>query len=163
MGLVWLCVHILWLRFQSTHPVRGGTLFWHNYRLKTRISIHPPRAGWDVSWLNVCVMLSTFQSTHPVRGGTDALTVYAVHVDDFNPPTPCGVGPSGERLVSVRLYFNPPTPCGVGPVMPAFVHFAYFISIHPPRAGWDCDRQSVCFPGLISIHPPRAGWDLKLH
>ena len=37
------------LLFQSTHPVRGGTfpapLFWRN----TSISIHPPRAGWDAT------------------------------------------------------------------------------------------------------------------
>ena len=33
--------------FQSTHPVRGGTGVAGYLPVITRISIHPPREGWD--------------------------------------------------------------------------------------------------------------------
>ena len=33
--------------FQSTHPVRGGTKYDVGDILWVRISIHPPREGWD--------------------------------------------------------------------------------------------------------------------
>ena len=63
-------------RFQSTRPVRGGTL----YRVQVgafrdRISIHPPRAGRDSSVLLV----------------TCANGLY------FNPPAPCGAGLCGIK------------------------------------------------------------------
>ena len=34
-------------RFQSTHPVRDGTYDVHGAGIVLRISIHPPREGWD--------------------------------------------------------------------------------------------------------------------
>ena len=33
--------------FQSTHPVRGGTVDTGRVRAGNDISIHPPREGWD--------------------------------------------------------------------------------------------------------------------
>ena len=33
--------------FQSTHPVRGGTIDRKNPIPDKQISIHPPREGWD--------------------------------------------------------------------------------------------------------------------
>ena len=79
--------------FQSTHPVRGGTqnmimrLFdITNFNPPTPcgvgllaimvllvpcpISIHPPRAGWDIGVGVTVFRKLRFQSTHPVRGGT---------------------------------------------------------------------------------------------
>ena len=35
-------------QFQSTHPVRGGTCAAGDKAADGVISIHPPRAGWDV-------------------------------------------------------------------------------------------------------------------
>ena len=78
--------------FQSTHPLRGGTIAPADLAADTNISIHPPLAGWDGS----------------LRG-------LMYHADNFNPPTPCGVGPSPTTLSSLIQNFNPPTPCGVGP------------------------------------------------
>ena len=101
-------------RFQSTHPVRGGTQLF--------ISL-------EVTML--------FQSTHPVRGGTPSFPRKITLILNFNPPTPCGVGhrhhvslpvlhgisihpPRAGWDSSMRLWrntlrnFNPPTPCGVG-------------------------------------------------
>ena len=37
----------VFLIFQSTHPVRGGTAAVHLSRGRSGISIHPPREGWD--------------------------------------------------------------------------------------------------------------------
>ncbi len=52
--------------FQSTHPVRGGTLDYYFPTLANLgISIHPPREGWDY------------------RG-----YVLLPGVQNFNPPTP---------------------------------------------------------------------------
>ena len=101
-------------RFQSTRPVRGGTIGKIMPPLKQAISIHPPRAGRDaVRWLRVhgraisihppragrdenaerlLCNLKVFQSTRPVRGGTSLV----------------------KRSSPTRYYFNPPAPCGAG-------------------------------------------------
>ena len=78
--------------FQSTHPVWGGTAGPITQTIHGGISIHPPRVGWDID--NICAKL-------------DAI--------DFNPPTPCGVGPRADiSCPRWSANFNPPTPCGVG-------------------------------------------------
>ena len=51
--------------FQSTHPVRGGTLpslcpFYYY-----RISIHPPREGWDGKQILPVSILSNFNPPTP--------------------------------------------------------------------------------------------------
>ena len=81
------------ITFQSTHPVWGGTLEQILSVRPIRISIHPPRVGWDaikivdpeapgiisihpprVGWDPIAEKTQTesilFQSTHPVWGGT---------------------------------------------------------------------------------------------
>ena len=60
----------LTLPFQSTHPVRGGTIAFKDLPAFDAISIHPPREGWDSIPEIVERGFSRFQSTHPVRGGT---------------------------------------------------------------------------------------------
>ena len=55
--------------FQSTHPVWGGTVSRIAGAPGRAISIHPPRAGWDIACKEV---------PRPCKY--------------FNPPTPCGVG-----------------------------------------------------------------------
>ena len=123
-----------------------------------QISIHPPREGWD-----------RFQQ------------VDAGLYQDFNPPTPRGVGRCTRSSSWTRWYFNPPTPRGVGRKSCSFTLTLIGISIHPPREGWDClptlrDGRSDFNPPTprgvgrsaanrggpfrgISIHPPREGWD----
>ena len=122
--------------FQSTRPLRGGTvsaagsltpeaisihppLAGRDDRpdLTGRaivISIHPPLAGRDRGRLRSCAHGTIFQSTRPLRGGT--------WIDSF-------------RFVNRR------------------------ISIHPPLAGRD-DRPDLTGRAIvISIHPPLAGRD----
>ena len=38
---------IIKMLFQSTHPVRGGTVTSPLEKHRVKISIHPPREGWD--------------------------------------------------------------------------------------------------------------------
>ena len=149
-----IAVHTLrTAEFQSTHPVRGGT-----------ISSRPffPQAS--------------FQSTHPVRGGTAGLNPILAVNGDFNPPTPCGVGRlhthhlrrintisihppragwdfSSNKRLAASNHFNPPTPCGVGLADVGGLSLDTIISIHPPRAGWDKRfGSSAAIP--IYFNPP---------
>ena len=59
-----------YVKFQSTHPVRGATSTNKSVICRTEISIHAPREGCD-SFRNVPPADDfKFQSTHPVRGAT---------------------------------------------------------------------------------------------
>ena len=146
-------------RFQSTHPVRGGTI-WIPLRYSLfQISIHPPRAGWDHIFRHSKIQQSLI-SIHPPRAGWD-LTCGRNPAcrRNFNPPTPCGVGRQFPSLAVSIFNFNPPTPCGVGlPCTPPQFDTPA-ISIHPPRAGWDCGECPGGAPGELfqSTHPVRGG------
>ena len=122
--------------FQSTHPVWGGTVVLIPSAEAYCISIHPPRVGWDF-------FASIIQKLEY----------------NFNPPTPCGVGPgsitvkndstgfqsthpvwggtfTGRICGNGRRYFNPPTPCGVGLVTVALTaSSSKFQSTHPVWGG----------------------------
>ena len=124
-------------RFQSTHPVRGGTAKTLDGDAIPRFqSTHPVRGGTNP--VATVKRTTAFQSTHPVRGGTQHTSCQNSRGRDFNPPTPCGVG-QHTSYQSEHLFR---------------------ISIHPPRAGWDVPLVNPP-EGInpISIHPPRAGWD----
>ena len=124
------------IRFQSTHPVWGGTRLDCPRWGRGTISIHPPRVGWD-----------GFGPMKPTNA------------DNFNPPTPCGVGlTSGAGIGEVPIFqsthpvwggtschvscspsipnFNPPTPCGVGlQIAFNFALLCAFQSTHPVWGG----------------------------
>ena len=146
------------IEFQSTHPVRGGTIALASASRSGMISIHPPRAGWDQA-APAPSMKTGFQSTHPVRGGTlnppsgswprrfqsthpvrGGTYYYGSYIlaDLFQSTHPVRGGtPSPAGSLSWQSNFNPPTPCGVGPPQRGGRGVNNFISIHPPRAGWD--------------------------
>ena len=74
--------------FQSTHPVRGGTRHLEKVQDYAKISIHPPREGWDrfVPYLSKAVYDI---SIHPPREGWDAIALNSrQQPHNFNPPTP---------------------------------------------------------------------------
>ena len=105
---------LLLILFQSTHPVWGGTSPCRKNPASQKFqSTHPVWGGTKLP--GISIVSNIFQSTHPVWGGTADLRISAKHLRDFNPPTPCGVGP----------------------VLFSELHFAFDISIHPPRVGWD--------------------------
>ena len=89
-------------KFQSTHPVWGGTLAVFVLVYFIVISIHPPRVGWDGGNLRRIRFLNEFQSTHPVWGGTPGSSGQ-IRPSDFNPPTPCGVGQQKFTKQAVEL------------------------------------------------------------
>ncbi len=131
-GIIWPT----WSRFQSTHPVWGGTRTGKRSRTRRSISTHPPRVGWDQK-----------------RGAGK------ISLRNFNPPTPCGVGRYHPQLGPWRQNFNPPTPCGVGlPGRLPGLNEYIFQSTHPVWGG-TLGRPGGQHRHPISIHPPRVGWD----
>ena len=122
--------------FQSTRPVRGGTMqkgstgsTWTNFNPPApcgagpvccqcpwrcpRISIHPPRAGRDYMMCDGRLIIDI--SIHPPRAGRDMICARSfLWRNHFNPPAPCGAGPQRHLLASKSLDFNPPAPCGAG-------------------------------------------------
>ena len=149
---------LLWPIFQSTHPVRGGTVLFDEVRENPGISIHPPRAGWDSP---EPVQASPRPiSIHPPRAGWDIRPIgssAAFHISIHPPragwdpvkrskPLSRGIFQSthpvrGGTLLLwtslVRLVdFNPPTPCGVGHEgLCLVVVLLLFQSTHPVRGG----------------------------
>ena len=126
----------LWERFQSTHPMWGGTRLYCTFcRFLPFQSTHPMWGGTNGK--DRVYQWDKFQSTHPMWGGTLFRMLESGAGGHFNPPTPCGVGRVREILPLLSIlfqsthpmrggtahggpslpqnpYFNPPTPCGVG-------------------------------------------------
>ena len=116
--------------FQSTHPVGGGTETVRPAERQDHISIHPPRGGWDCRAEPGC---STGQN--------------------FNPPTPWGVGPSRIPAATSTSYFNPPTPWGVGLLRYSSIsNQAKFQSTHPVGGGTTGRCRSSS--GHTNFNPP---------
>ena len=74
--------------FQSTHPVRGGTVGAAFTASAPTVfqSTHPVRGGTAKRYPKLTIV--TFQSTHPVRGGTSKRRIRKNKIAYFNPPTP---------------------------------------------------------------------------
>ena len=100
------------------------------------ISIHPPRVGWD----------SIIRAIRPTES-------------HFNPPTPCGVGPSAVLYLVGLNSFQSTHPVWGGTREQLVTILYRLISIHPPRVGWDASMPKNSPITNISIHPPRVGWD----
>ena len=77
----------------------------------------------------------------------------------FNPPTPCGVGHPGQRPSLRRPHFNPPTPCGVGRLAPAAAPSRLFDFNPPTPCGVGLYRSvpAVCTETFQSTHPVWGG------
>ena len=129
--------------FQSTHPVRGATLYICAPKVLT--GDFNPRTPCGVRPVNIRVLILycvLFQSTHPVRGATFYRHERVYFSGYFNPRTPCGVRLGGKiwQIISllfqsthpvrgatstvvlrcvVRDDFNPRTPCGVRRQIPS--------------------------------------------
>ena len=169
--------------FQSTRPVRGGTVCCGKPHPVHRISIHPPRAGRDVVWYGLNWSFELFQSTRPVRGGTrHNLTDGQAGLISIHPPRAGRDAESGfellARIISIHppragrdihatgptpgcWNFNPPAPCGAG--RGKRPHRGLDENFNPPAP---CGAGLPCrgLPGgcrEISIHPPRAGRDFQ--
>ena len=74
--------------------------------------------------------------------------------NNFNPPTPHGVGlPLGVKMIERPEDFNPPTPHGVGLQSHGRAGYEVVISIHPPRTGWDHTGYNA-FSRTRNFNPP---------
>ena len=124
--------HIL---FQSTHPVRGATIFYGISRESLPISIHAPRAGCDRQ-----------------RRRKGAIQYISIHA----PRAGCDRRKQARRIKP--FHFNPRTPCGVRPFVSAVNVFPETISIHAPRAGCDVARLFRVGSHVLfqSTHPVRG-------
>ena len=82
------------------------------------ISIHPPRMGWDPFLSSFGRSNKQFQSTHPAWGGTAVGIETMTPAQLFQSTHPAWGGTSGQipDLPDMEN-FNPPTPHGVGPIM----------------------------------------------
>ena len=72
--------------FQSTRPVRGGTIWRVTSALCWKISIHPPRAGRD---LGVPPKIAAKRiSIHPPRAGRDDILFFLANglIISIHPP-----------------------------------------------------------------------------
>ena len=78
---------------------------------------------------------------------------------NFNPPTPCGVGPSGGLQMQATARFHSTHPVWGGTCSDCQKPIADVISIHPPRVGWDPARTQPGPPGerFQSTHPVWGG------
>ena len=147
-------------QFQSTHPLRGATIFSLQYFLLNMISIHAPLAGCDkpsAGNYRPCIL---FQSTHPLRGATGRTSVCGHNCSHFNPRTPCGVrlkyGILLIRVCSISIH-APLAGCDDTSAV-LFSYLDTFQSTHPLRGA--TPTVTGHFPGTrISIHAPLAGCD----
>ena len=111
--MIWKEKPCTMIEFQSAHPVRGATFF--GFRILPAPLFQSTRPVWGAT-----VRRGDRGDGHPIslhapRAGCDLDTEKPlVHVDDFNPRTPCGVRRWASRSSDLpRQYFNPRTPCGV--------------------------------------------------
>ena len=147
------------VKFQSTRPVWGATLFMVAASVLCPISIHAPRVGRDDS-INLNVQVTAnFNPRAPCGARQHRLFRVAVLIKHFNPRAPCGARRKFLRESRSEPYFNPRAPCG------ARLYAGYVpagrcqISIHAPRVGRDGRSQKPFRGRVISIHAPRVGRD----
>ena len=125
--------------FQSTRPVRGGTeaaalgdAYLGDFNppapcgagrirravqiSRGAISIHPPRAGRDLTQSKLSDLQAEFQSTRPVRGGTFGFDKHLICSFLFQSTRPVRGGTLHRTTgTASTVDFNPPAPCGAGP------------------------------------------------
>ena len=127
------------------------------------ISIHVPRAGYDVAGARQCHGRRTI-SIHVPRAGYDPSGIpNQVTVTDISIHVPrAGYDVPAIERTRRQMHFYPRTPCGVRPGTVVFVHGGTaFLSTYPVRGTTRCAGQH-CSEKEISIHVPRAGYDDRL-
>ena len=119
------------IRFQSTLPARGATLFRALRRAHIVISIHAPRTGSDGIVMPQGRMRGGFQSTLPARGATGPCRRAII-----------------RRVISIHAPRTGSDPPDAGKGRNGH------ISIHAPRTGSDQSRQPE--PPAASNFNPRS-------
>ena len=155
---------MVYFRFQSTLPVRGGTM----------------------SCCCPCHVYVYFNPPSPCGEGQYPFSVWRLYTY-FNPPSPCGEGLFSDYWIfsdivfqstlPVRggtsppclpfpacFHFNPPSPCGEGRHGAPVAGCRSKISIHPPRAGRDGGRRDRrrAWQEFQSTLPVRGGTPVSI-
>ena len=166
------------LPFQSTHPLRGATLWedvqyrdGYNFNPRTPcgvrhlrsprliamagISIHAPLAGCDAN-MAALLDLATISIHAPLAGcdpAPNAIFRRRVVFQSTHPLRGATIDQKGKEPKVV--HFNPRTPCGVRRVVGRVWGIPAQISIHAPLAGCDClPRRSPRRPGNFNPRTP---------
>ena len=147
------------LLFQSTHPLRGATLFCIVFKYYKYISIHTPLAGCDALYptlgLLICISIHT-----PLAGCDISLSCWyeLIFISIHTPLAGCDdTGKVDEQTLEISIH----TPlAGCDQDLRDNVQFAT-ISIHTPLAGCDLNVSPLNINRGISIHTPLAGCDVK--
>ena len=171
--------------FLSTYPVRGTTRSGTAERQDRHISIHVPRAGYDLLFHVPTYGITQFLSTYPVRGTTPALhplshmICISIHVPragydqliilltSFHPvflstyPVRGTTCSSRTAPQPMHLFLSTYPVRGTTAVRYRLGSRAD-ISIHVPRAGYDSEIGTPPVIKGISIHVPRAGYDFSM-
>ena len=127
--------------FQSTRPVRGGTL------------------------MLILILLSQFYFNPPAPCGAGRPKIpIAPPRSNFNPPAPCGAGLVFDCSCSCFCYFNPPAPCGAGrsPAQHLRCRTPEFQSTRPVRGGTMILSQAHGTAVFQSTRPVRGGTRPKI-
>ena len=147
--------------FQSTHPLRGATLFLPHFSAWERFqSTHPLRGA--TTFFSVVYIIGKFQSTHPLRGATyfNCLEFEAERFQSTHPLRGATFRLCSTRFPKTISIHAPLAGCDISGSRP---RDAIDISIHAPLAG--CDevyKPQRIASQEISIHAPLAGCDKTL-
>ena len=87
------------------------------------------------------------------------LNIFASHLYDFNPLSPCGERPVCVPPFSRGRSFQPTLPMRGETDIPDVSFSAICISTHSPHAGRDASSAENHLPSSISTHSPHAGRD----
>ena len=167
--------------FQSTQPEWAATHSKAIQRQGLSISIHAARVGCDA--IRCMHEMQLHISIHAARVGCDAkaglnlfrviISIHAARVGCdrkdfnleaagkyFNPRSPSGLRPAGQRPCRRRADFNPRSPSGLRQRFYCHPSFKQTISIHAARVGCDQFEHYLNQCVTISIHAARVGCDL---
>ena len=102
------------IEFQSTRPMRGGTILIKSSVISAIFQSTRPMRGGTMGSLLKDLGLVVFQSTRPMRGGTKRISIFnSKFIFQSTRPMRGGTG-ADEKQNDLPKDFNPPAPCGAG-------------------------------------------------
>ena len=161
----------------------GPAIRAQQFGILKKISIHPPRMGWDQMPSERCFLAKNFNpptphgvgqqvrismhiyfqiSIHPPRMGWDIAILHPLCGNkNFNPPTPHGVGRCRGRTTEGAGIFQSTHPAwgGTSYVDRISSRILKYFNPPTPHGVGQWIRYGGNYDGVISIHPPRMGWD----
>ena len=143
--------------FQSTHSVGSGTVFSRPRRPKARFqSTHSVGSGTGAE---TKITLNDAISIHPLRGEWDVnVSCHSCTSQNFNPPTPWGVGPMRMQCIAPSRPFQSTHSVGSGTKMCALSRRRRaFQSTHSVGSGTVCRQVMIRRQIFQSTHSVGSG------